>query len=318
MPVSWTGPPALTTDLLPEASGVAIFARSTFGGSFMLPMQFSAPLPNWIAANPTPNIYHLVELKDNYHRYVVLLAMPDRARILEVNLGAATTQAWITRSELGTRGGSESTRSHYQNHQAHRGDRFMHEKIVVLEQQMRAGGHTHLILAGDAEITDPIRLALPNDLVDKLVDVIPSSERDQQADVVMATLSSFIEHEEQESWSVAEGLIEGLRSHNLAVVGSAAALDALHRGEVDTLVMTSSYQPDPGWTCTECKAFGTETPTPLCAKCGEPYVRPMDVREALLRLAGQLERPVEMVEHSDALLSLGGVGCLLRTPPVSG
>jgi len=44
----------------------------------------------------------------------------------------------------------------------------------------------------------------------------------------------------------------------------------------------------------------------------------MDVREALLRLAGQLERPVEMVEHSDALLSLGGVGCLLRTPPVSG
>jgi hypothetical protein len=39
----------------------------------------------------------------------------------------------------------------------------------------------------------------------------------------------------------------------------------------------------------------------------------MDVREALLRLAGQLERPVEVVEHSDALMSLGDVGCLLRT-----
>ena len=177
--------------------------RGTFGGAFMLPMQFATPLPNWIAVYPTPNIYHLVELKDNYHRYVVLLAMPDRASILEVNLGAATTQAWINRSELRMRVGSEWTRSHYQIHQAHRGDRFVQEKIATLQRLMQAGGHSHLILAGDPEITGRVRQALPSDLADKLVDVVPSSERDQQTDVVMATLSSFIEHEEQESQSVA-------------------------------------------------------------------------------------------------------------------
>ena len=152
----------LATDLLPEAKGAAIFVRGTFGGAFMLPMQFAAPLPNWIAVYPTPNIYHLVELKDNYHRYVVLLAMPDRASILEVNLGAATIQAWINRSELRMRVGSEWTRSHYQIHQAHRGDRFIHEKIALLEHLMHAGGQTHLILAGDPEITGRIRHALPH------------------------------------------------------------------------------------------------------------------------------------------------------------
>ena len=77
------------------------------------------------------------------------------------------------------------------------------------------------------------------------MDVVPASERDQQTDVVMATLSSFIEHEEQESQSVAECLIEGLRSQNLAVAGSAATLDALRWGEVDTLVMASGYHPIP-------------------------------------------------------------------------
>jgi hypothetical protein len=41
-------------------------------------------------------------------------------------------------------------------------------------------------------------------------------------------------------------------------------------------------------------------------------MRPLDVREEILRLAGQAERPVEIVEQSDALMSLGGVGCLLR------
>ena len=304
----------LTADLLPEAKGAAIFARGTCGGSFMLAMQFSAPLPNWTAVYPTPNIYHLVELKDNYHRYVVLLALPNRACIVAVNLGAATIRAWIDQSELRTRVGSEWARIHYHVNQAHRGDRFVHEKVVVLEQLMHAGGHTHLILAGDPEITARVRHAMPNDLADKLVDVAPASARDRQTEVIILTLSSFIEHEEHEHRTIAERLIEGLRSQNLAVAGSAATLDALRWGEVDTLVMASSYQPDPGWTCTACRAIGTEPPeTSVCPQCGKPSARPMDVREALLRLAGQLERPVEIVEHSDALMSLGGVGCLLRT-----
>ncbi len=300
----------LTSEPLPDAKGVAIFAR----GSFMLTMQFAAPLPNLIAVYPTPNIYHLVELKDNYHRYIVMIATADWARILEVNLGAATIRAWINDSDLRMRVAQEWSRSHFQVHQANRGDRFLQEKITVLKRLMRAGGHTHLILAGDPQMTARVQHALPKDLADKLVDTIPANTRDQQADVVMATLSSFITHEEQESSSIAEQLIEGLRGHYLAVAGSAATLAALRWGEVDCLVMVGDYQPDPGWTCTSCEAAGTEAPeTSTCPKCGAATVRPLDVKEALLRLAAQLEYPVEVVEKSDVLMSLGGVGCLLRS-----
>jgi hypothetical protein len=304
----------LSTELLPEAKSAAIFVRGIFGGAFMLPMQFAAPLPNWIAVYPTPNIYHLVELKDNYHRYIVLFAMPDRASIVEVNLGAATTRAWINNPDLSRRVGQEWSRPHFQVHMKHRGNRFMQEKIEVLERLMHAGGHTHLILTGDPKITQSIRLALPEGLADKLVDIIPASKRDQQTDIVMATLSCFIEHEEQESQSIVENLIEGLHSHNLAVAGTADTLAVLRWGEVDTLVMTSDYQPDPGWTCTTCRAINIELlETSTCPQCGALTARPIDIREAMLRLAGQLECAVEVVEHSDALMSLGGVGCLLRT-----
>jgi hypothetical protein len=306
----------LATELHPDAKGAAIFVRGAFGGGFMLPMQFAATLPNWIAVYPTPNIYHLVELKDSYHRYVILLALPDRASILEVNLGAATTRAWIDRSELRTRVGSEWTRSHYQIHQAHRGDRFFQEKIALLEQLTRAGGHSHLILVGDPMITARIRDALPDDLAQKLVDVVPAGERDREEGVVMATLSSFIEHEKQESHSLVERLVAGLRSQDLAVSGSAATLDALRWGEVDILAMAGDYDPDPGWLCTACQALGVDVPeTPLCPQCGESAVRSLNVREALLRLAGQQECAVEVVKQSDALMSLGGVGCLLRYGP---
>ena len=304
----------LTTELHPDAKGVALFVRGVFGGAFMLPMQFGAPLPNWITVYPTPNIYHLVELKDNYHRYVVLLAMPNWARILEVNLGAATTEAWLTHSESRLRVGSEWSRSHYQVNRTHRGGRFLREKIAVLERLMEAGGHTHLILAGAPDITERVRRALPEHLADRLVDVIPASNRDHQADVVMATLSSFIEHEERESQTLAEHLFEGVRSQNLAVAGALDSLAALRRDEVDTLIMANDFQPDPGWRCEHCQTIGSETPdTSICPHCGHAGVRAIDVREALLRLAGQLQCPVEVVEQSDTLMSLGGVGCLLRT-----
>jgi rubrerythrin len=304
----------LATDLLPEAKGAAIFARGSCGGSFMLAMQFAASLPNWIAVYPTPNIYHLIELKDDYHRYVVLLALQNRVSIVAVNLGAATVRVWIDQSGLRTRVGSEWARIHYCVNQAHRGDRFVREKITVLQNLIRTGGHTHLILAGDPGITARLRHAMPNDLSEKLVDMAPANVRDLQTEVIIMTLSSFIEHEAHEHRTIAERLIEGLRSQNLAVAGSSATLDALRWGEMDTLVMASDYQPDPGWTCTACRAIGTDPPeTSICPQCGKPSTRPMDVREELLHLASQLERPVEIVEHADALMSLGGVGCLLRT-----
>ena len=303
----------LDTELLPEAQGAALFIRGSLGGQFMLPMQFAAPLPNMLTVYPTPNIYHLVELKDNYHRYVVLLTMPDRAIILEVNLGASTTQAWIERSELRERVGFVWTRPHYQIHRLERGDRYLQEKVTILEKLMKAGGQTHLILAGDSQTSEQVLAALSDELVEKVIDVVPMNQSDQQSDVILATLSSFIEHEERESQAIADALIEAVRRQDLAVAGTAATLAALRSSDVDTLVMHSAYQPDPGWVCTSCDAMGTHAPeTAVCPQCLAATVRPLNMKEALLRLAGLSNCPVEVVDQSSALMSLGGVGCLLR------
>lgn len=86
----------LRTELAPGCRGVALFARAG-ERPFFLPLQFRVPLPNWVAVAPTPNLYHLVELKDNYDRYVILLATETSARIISVNLGSVTEQIWKTR-----------------------------------------------------------------------------------------------------------------------------------------------------------------------------------------------------------------------------
>ena len=57
----------LANELLPDTKGLAIFSRAG-DQPFFLPLQLYVAVPNWVAADSTPDIDHLVELKDMYHR----------------------------------------------------------------------------------------------------------------------------------------------------------------------------------------------------------------------------------------------------------
>jgi len=303
----------LAEKLRPGAKGVALFSRHFRGGAFFLPMQFVAPLPNWIAVYPTPNLFHLMALKDNYHRYVVLLANQACVRILEVNLGAATIKAWTEQPALRERVGREWTKAHYESHRRERTSRFLKEQISLLERLMVAGGHTHLILAGEPRLTGEIRRALPKSVAAKLIDTIPAASRDTQDDVVAATLSAFIEGEEQESQEIAARFVQGIRTQGRAVAGATACLDALRQQRADMLLLARDLLPAPGWRCGACGVIRIEHNAPVaCPECGKKSVQPVDATVELVRLAGQQECPIEVVDHCDPLMALGGIGCLLR------
>lgn len=300
-------------ELLPEAKGMAFFARSSFEKEFYMPLQFAVPLPNTLRVYPTPNIYNLIELKDTYERYLVMIATTRWVRIIEVNLGAATVQAWSENPGLRERVGQEWSETQYQLFRNHRENRFLQEKIATLEKLMHSGDHSHLIIAGDPQITARVRDALPLYLSSKLMDIIPVSHRDAETDIVKATLSIFVEQEEHDSQSIADRLIQAVRTQGPAVVGAKDCLYNLQQGKVDTLVMLQDYAPDPGWICSTCDEMGETTPkSNICPQCNSSTVRPTDLREELVRQAGKKDCPVEVVEYSDALMELGGVGCLLR------
>jgi len=303
----------LATALRADARGVALFVRHFHGGEFFLAMQFAAPLPNWLVVNPSPHIYHLMALKDTYDRYVVMIATQAWVRIMEVSLGAATVKAWTEQPALRERVGREWTKSHYESHRRERTSLFLKEQIDLLERLMTAGGHAHLILAGDPRLTSEIKRALPKAVTAKLIDTIPFAGRHAQEDVVAATLSSFVEWEEQDSQAVAERFIRGIRTQGLAAAGAAACLGALRQRQVDVLLLAQDQELEPGWRCAACGAMRIEPKAPAaCPECGKAGPRTMDTAAELVRLAGQQDCAVEMVAHCDPLMALGGVGCLLR------
>ena len=303
------------SELHPDARGAAFFSRNGTQ-PFFLPLQFGVPLPNRVVVNSVPHIYHLAEMKDTFHRYVVMISTEDRARILEVNLGTVTEQLWGERSELRKRVGREWTREHYQNHRRDRTDKFIKEKTDVLERLMKAGEHSHLILVGSPQMTSRVRKALPKHLSVRLVDAIDASPKGNLPDLIAATLSSFVEQEEVESLAMADKLKQEINTDGLAVAGSYSTLKALKHRQVDVLVMAKGYGPDTGWSCASCGAIEINNrKPPVCLECGDKKMDPFDVKEEMVRLAEQSGCGVEVVNHGDALLRFGGVGALLRYHP---
>lgn len=302
----------LAEELLPDAIGAAIFSRAG-EDPFFLPLQFRVPLPNWIALDSTPNIYHLVELKDTYDRYVVLISTREGVRIFAINLGAVIEKLWTENPQIRNRVGREWTKEHYQKHRKEHGQKFIKEKVKILEQLMSAGGYSRLILAGHPANTTQVRKALPKHLLMKLVDIVRVSGKAPNSDVVKATIASFIEAEEKESQAVVETLSKQVRSGGLAVAGTTASYQTLRRGQVDSLVLAKNYAPGLVWACTVCEFFSPARERPAtCSECGAAELKNFDLKEEMVRVAERQGCMVEVVNKSEALSQFGGVGCLLR------
>jgi len=301
----------LASEVKPESKGIALFSR---GGEspFFEALQFGVPLPNAILTDSVPSIYELVKLKDTYHRYVVLISTESHARIVEVSVGNITRELWTERPELRKRVGREWSKEQYQNHRRDRTEKFLKEKVTVLERLFSNEGHTHLILAGTPRTVARIRDILPKRLKDRLFDVVSVSNSASTDDVVNVTLSAFAEHEESESIETAGLLLDELRTGGLAVAGTEATLEALARRQVDVLVLSESYVAPPGWRCKECGSVGSNAAPMACPACGERCVTNTNLKEEMMRKAEQFGSTVEVVRNSDVLLEVGGVGCLLR------
>lgn len=107
-------------------------------------------------------------------------------------------------------------------------------------------------------------------------------------------------------------LLEELQRGGLAAAGADAVLEALRRGQVDALVLADAYESLSGWRCKDCASVGTGEVPAACAACGGRSLNNTNLKAEMVRLAEQFGSTTEIVRNSDALLSIGGVGRLLR------
>ena len=261
----------------------------------------------------SPHIFQLMALKNTYDRYVVVIMNKDRASILEVNLGTITRQTWSEHSVSPDRIEREWSKERYQRHRHKQTEETIREKIKTLDGLMGTGAHSHLMLAGEPPMVERLKAGLPSHLRQKLVDTVHAKAADNLADIVTATLSSFVDYQQQHSHTCVAMLQQAVYTNGLGILGTDASLECLRYARADMLILAEEYDPGPAWQCRECgdAQIGRDSPQ-ACPECSSTKFRRFFVKEEMVRMAEGSSCGVKVVKGSDFLIAGGGVGCLTR------
>jgi len=263
-----------------DIQGLAVFARSG-EHPLLMALPFQALLETHFEVSARPAIFPLVQLKDRFHRFVLVICTEDSGRIMELTLGAVTEEILTTRPDHGSRIGRQLSREHFHHRREEDTRRFIRDQVLIISNLMARRGLNHLILAGHPRHISPLREQLPKHLQSRVVGSVFHAPNGHDCSPLLdQAIDTFIEAEQEESRSTVERLHEQVRRQGLAVVGIHACHEVIEAGAASQLVISE------------------ELPHPD--------------REELVRLATLHDLPIEVCEGDELLQSHGGVGCLLR------
>lgn len=265
------------------SQGAAVYVRAG-AQPFFLTMEFTVAMETRLVVDSLPHLYPVIETKDTYHRFVIVIVTEDEARIVETVMGAVTQEIFTKRPELRQRLGREWTRERYQNHKRDRNQKFMQTKVEIVDEMMQQRGHNHLVVAGSPKMIACFTNALPPRLKKKVVNTLYANPKSGVYSIVVQAVELFAANEHIESHDRVQKLQSDLLVGGLAVAGVEATRKALLEGYGDVLVIDRDFA-EPG------------------------------IKEELVRIATRTGIEIETVKDSPELKQLSGVGCLLRYRP---
>ena len=119
------------------------------------------------------------------------------------------------------------------------------------------------------------------------------------------------EAEQQAELSLVESLITAAAKEKEGVAGLDGALQAVHAGRVQTLVIRDGFRA-PGFRCQGCGYLTAVRPVGACPFCGNAFEEIDDAVELAVRKAMSDGAEVEVVGTHAALERVGSIGALLR------
>lgn len=263
-----------------DVQGLAVYARCG-EHPLLMALPFQAGLETHFEASLRPAVFPLVQLKDRFHRFVLVICTEETGRIMELTLGAVTGEIITSRPDNAARLGRQLSREHYHQRRVEDSRRFLRDQVRIIGNLMARRGLNHLVLAGHPRHVAQLREQLPKHLQERVTGTVFQAPNGRDISALLdRAIATFIEAEQDESRGAVEQLHEQVRRNGLAAVGIHPCREAIEAGAASQLVISE------------------ELPCPD--------------REQLVRLAIRHDLPVEVCERDELLLGHGGVGCLLR------
>lgn len=316
----------LKDELEPSSNGLALFACSAAEGLFEA-VQLEAPIEeSRLFVADRPHLYPLARLADQFPPYAVLITDTNTARLFVFGPDATLREEKVTGRKVSRTSVGGWSQMRYQRRIDNFHEQHAKEVIAVLHKMVLEDGIEHIVLAGDEVIVPVLKEHLPQELADRVVDVLRLDITTPEHEVLKATTEALREHDAQTDAQVVEEMLGQYRAGQLGVVGVEDTLAALELGQVDTLLVAAS--PDlVRDDAQDASANGNGvngSSTGASASGGSPSNgngdgsetedgagEPPNV-ERLIRMARQTDASITFIEDPALLADVEGVGALLR------
>jgi hypothetical protein len=282
--------------------GLAVFARSLAGGSFLSSLRFGRPLGNHLTFYRIPDVVPLLPALDDEPGFTLVVVRNGALQVTDWDGSRATPRVWAAFASAGMAGQDPLGRVV-----------IPERRLQIVRRVLAAANSTPLIIAGDAPQLNAVVDFLPRRAAGRLSGVIDVPLSVQQQEVPPFVAQRLADDRRASSQRLVDRLVRALRGGGRAVAGELAVHEALRAGAADTLIIAPEGSAV-GWTCADCDAVeGCALPPSRCTHCGSQAVAEWHPVTEAVRLA--CHQGVRVVfDHSDRLRYLGGIACLLRQP----
>ncbi|HXE73213.1 MAG TPA: VLRF1 family aeRF1-type release factor, partial [Candidatus Nitrosotenuis sp.] len=274
---------------------------------------------NRLVVNDVPRVYPLAVLLDSYRPCAVVLTNSQQARIYTVILGKIQESASLEnpyeplqrpgRGHTGPRGFQPELKfqRHFEQHAHH----HLREVLETLERIVREENLQHLVLGGEEQALAELRRMLPKHLQEKVLDIVEMDVHTPEREVLRETLKILQERMAREGERKVETLLAESLAGGLAAVGVPATLNALNLGNVSELLLADNLS-GKAYFCQGCQLLFEESAQDgRCQSCQGP-LEPLDLVEALTAQARRIDAAINLIQGSEELRRVGGVGAFLR------
>lgn len=275
-----------------KARGAAVFSAKRFG------LWRACAVPQSVRPTLTlssqPELRPLLSMADQYHRFGVLLATPERARFLEVFMGAAREYEDLAVNASEAPGGRAG---------------FPKAAADKLEGLARNQGFQRIVVSAAPALADSLLSRLHSQLQQNLI-IDAQLEPSAPLDAVLERIRTC----ESEARKVRESvlvhrLLDTARaSSKLAVLGLDRTLDALQRGRVRVLLVRDNLA-KMGRACPSCGLLSLGWSK--CPRCNRPTEAVFNIVSEMIHRALDSNCEVFRLLHETPLDNLGRIGAEL-------
>ena len=295
----------------PSGRGLAIFSSQPSDIWEVVPLDVM--LPTYVSVDTTTNTSLLMQVLDEYPRFVVAVVQRDHAAIYTSEQRVAAEEAAIESAVPGRHDQGGWAQARFQRHIEFHVERHLRKVADEIEELFYDRPFNRLVVGGSEEAVNELIGMLPEPVSRRVVGTFPVDLKHQTEEEVLDQARQVLREEERRSEKeLIEQIVSSADSGGRGTVGIEPTISAAREGRVHVLAVAEGVTTE-GFACQDCDYFAAQqfARCPVCGSAGEPIP---DVIERVAEKAYGTGARVEIVfgEAREWLLARGGLGAVLR------